>query len=65
MCNKFTPIKPAEKLMSNTLKVRCEVCGVLDETVKNRLDPYSHDVLNKEVYIVMCDYCEQCSREDI
>lgn len=49
----------------NKMKSECSVCGVLDESVKERLDPYMLEIHDKERWIASCRDCYQKRVDDI
>lgn len=49
----------------NKMKAECSVCGVLDESVKERLDPYMLEIHDKERWIASCRDCYQKRVDDI
>ncbi len=43
----------------------CDNCEKPKETATFRIDPFSADVFNREVYRMLCDDCERDLRHDI
>lgn len=43
----------------------CEECGIENNTVEARIDPYIRDLFGEEIEIIVCDNCYTKMSDDI